>query len=452
MAYAPGPFLNLRPGSYWTSTDLPGHPEQAMAQDFVDGGQNPFYKTRSLCGWAVRDAGQIVLSPETPLIYGQVSRGPNAGALLLIDSQNGVVSIIGNTGLVNACSIAFDRMRLKIYLNPCFGQTEIQEINTETCQAISSGVPAAGAWSITHRHTDNGIYGVDSGPTLLRLDTAPDAPDLTIVGMIAKRSVGGIATRPSDGQLFGVGITDSNVQVLLKLTNVSGSGARDTDVGVVTGAAISGLAFHPDGRLLATDGSRLLTLDASSGAILSSVPFSGPSVGAVAGLAISGPRIESRPDAWLRDCIRDLGTVPSHPSPCVTWNHSPDIIVDNNGDGRPDVATISRMNSVSITVRNRGLVAATSVVVRLYSCAVKETEYARPSLDKLTLVGIQKIDVGIGTHNTATTSIRWRPTRLQPGYVYCLYVVLDHPADPPANSVNPVVDNDKAMTFPEMRQ
>ncbi len=55
--YTSGVFENVAWASYWTSTEFPPDTSRAMAQDFNDGGQNPFAKTFQLNLWAVRDTG-----------------------------------------------------------------------------------------------------------------------------------------------------------------------------------------------------------------------------------------------------------------------------------------------------------------------------------------------------------------------------------------------------------
>jgi hypothetical protein len=60
-ALLPGPFI-LAAGSYWTATQL--GPDQAMAQDMLDGGQNPFDKTRGHWAWAVRAIDPFLCTPS----------------------------------------------------------------------------------------------------------------------------------------------------------------------------------------------------------------------------------------------------------------------------------------------------------------------------------------------------------------------------------------------------
>ena len=442
MATNPGPFQNLRAGSYWTSTDAPSDPALTMAQDFVDGGQNPFAKTRTLHAWAVRDAGPIVLTPEMPLLYGVVSQGLNAGALILIDTQNAAVSIIGPTGFEQACGLTFDRIRLKLYLNPCSGQTGLQVIDLRT-GAAAQPLPtlATGIRSMTHRPIDDRIYGVDLSPALLRMDTPAGGSDQTVVGMIDKRSVGGIATRPSDGKLFGVGMTESNIQQLFTLKHRTGSGPRDTNIGVVNANPIRALTFHPDGRLFATDGTNLLTLDTGSGAVLSRRPFHGASIGVVSGLAVTGPRVSPAPDVWLKDCATDTGAVPSSPSPCSQWWRSPDIVIDNNNDGVRDKVVAGQTNIVKVSVRNRGANSERRTAIRLYSL----TKSSQQEPPRLTLVGTRTASVASGSSNT-TVSFRWRAPAAGLKQGYCLAAELDHPDDRVNASQSPPLDNNKAVT------
>jgi hypothetical protein len=59
----PGPFQNVF-GNYWTSTVFPADATRAMAQDFVDGGQNDFPKANTNWVWPVRTA---TLNPSPQL-------------------------------------------------------------------------------------------------------------------------------------------------------------------------------------------------------------------------------------------------------------------------------------------------------------------------------------------------------------------------------------------------
>ena len=449
----PGPFQNLRAGSYWTATDAPGNPAQAMAQDFIDGGQNPFDKTRALLAWAVRDAGTIVLPPGTPLLYGVVSQAPNAGALILIDTQNAAVSIVGLTGFDQPCGLAFDRIRLKLYLSPCFGQAGLQVINPATGAPAPLGTQTTGVRSIAHRHLDDRIYGMDISPALLSLDTPTGGSDVAVLGIIAKQSTGGIAARPSDGKLFGVGMTASNSQQLFTLMHTSGSGPRDTNIGAVPAAPIRALTFHPDGRLFATDGKNLLTLDASNGAVLSRLAFSGASIGDVGGLAVTGPSLVAPVDVWLKDCRADTGGVPSSPHPCSDWRQSPDITIDNNNDGVPDTVVNGQTNIVRIIVRNRGQAPAQGVVVRLYAYTGRwPWPPGAHTISRVTLVGQRTVNVGTGRLGIAKALIPWRaPLTVPQAFVQCLIVVLDHPSDRANARMSPALDNNKAASCTQLR-
>jgi hypothetical protein len=244
-----------------------------MAQDFIDGGQNPFNKSTPLFVWAVRDAGPISLPLGTPLLYGIVEQAPRAGELVLIDTQNAVVTSVGSTGFPQACGLAFDRIHMRMYLSPCFGVNPLQVVNLTTGSAAPLGTTTPAVRSITHRMRDDRIYGPDASPALFRLDSPAGGTAIALIGMIDKLSTGGVATRPSDGKLFGVGFTTTSSQRLFTLAHTPGSGPRDTDVATVTNAPIRGLTFHPDGRLFASDGARLLTIDPATGATVSSLPF-----------------------------------------------------------------------------------------------------------------------------------------------------------------------------------
>jgi hypothetical protein len=447
MAFNPGPFLNLN-GERWTSTTLPGDTTKAMAQDFVDGGQNPVAKIRQCGSWAVRDAGEINITPETPLLYGVVSQGDNAGAFIRIDTQNGAVQIIGQTGFTETCGLTFDRIRGKLYLSPCFGQAGIQVVDITTGVTTPLGTLAAGVYSIAHRPNDDRIYGYAWGPTLLSLDAPSGGSDVDIIGMIDKRSVAGIAARPSDGKLFGVGITETNIQQLFKINHIAGSGPRDSNIGTIAGAPIFAITFHPDGRLFATTGIRLLTLDPGSGAILSNVPFIGASIGRVSALAITEPIIPAHPDVWIRDCLADNGEVPSSIS-CSKWWNSPDIMIDNNNDGHRDPVVYGQTNIVKIIVRNRGLAPAIGAVVRLFDYR-KESILPNSQIPRVILVGQRIVDIPAGIHNTAKVSFPWLASK-PAGSIRGLAVVLDHPGDRVNATILPQLDNNKAIYSFEKR-
>lgn len=432
MAYAPGPFQNLRAGNYWTATEMPGDPSRAMAQDFVDGGQNPFLKTRGLYGWAVRAAGP--LPAGTPQMYGVVSQGSSAGALIRIDTQNGAVSVVGPTGFESACGLAFDAVRGRLLLSPCWGQAPLQVVNRDTGAASPLGPGAGGVTSIAHRPTDDRIYGIEPSPALMSLDAQTGA-NAAVVGFIDKASVGGVASRPSDGQLFGVGKTAGGVQRLFQLRHGAGVGPRDVDVGGVPGTALRALTFHPDGRLFGTDGEKIVTIDPATGSIASPVQLTGASFGAVGAIAVTGPSVRPRPDFWIKDCKADRGDVPSAPKPCAIWQRSPDIVVGSGGDGIPEPVVVGRANSVWITVRNRGPAADRFAVVRLYS-GIRSGAPA--------LVGQRTVEVPAG--GSARVTMPWRPTqRPRAGSAICLGVLLEHPRDRAVAGVDPPRDNNKAI-------
>lgn len=429
----PGPFQNLRAGSYWTSTDLPGNPGSAMAQDFIDGGQNPFNKASPLYAWAVRDTGPIVLPIETPILY-----GISGGILIQIDTATAAVATVGDTGFAQACGLAFDRFRLKLDLSPCFGTPGLQAVNPTNGAVVPLGTTSTGVRSIAHRHIDDRIYGIDSSPALLRLDAETGGSTVAIAGIVDKRSVGGIATRPSDGRLFGVGIDSAGRQQLFTLNPATGSGPRDTNVGTITGAAIRAVTFHPDGRFLATDGTNLLRLNESTGAVLSRTPFTGPTIGPVNALAVTAPRLAAPPDVWIKDCTADIGAVPSS-GRCPNWQRSPDIIVDNDRDGRPDSIVRGRTNLLRVTARNRGVGGAPGTIVRLYTIGAASTPTpTRPP----TLVGSRTANIGAG--EVTAVAIPWNAS-VASGARQCFAAVLDHPSDR-VNSATVPGDNNKAVT------
>ena len=57
MTINPGPFENIQYRNYWTSTEWTADPNNAMAQDMEDGGNNDFPKSSLFWAWAVRDEG-----------------------------------------------------------------------------------------------------------------------------------------------------------------------------------------------------------------------------------------------------------------------------------------------------------------------------------------------------------------------------------------------------------
>jgi len=431
----PGPFQNLQAGSYWTSTDAPGNPSQAMAQDFIDGGQLSWNKSNTLFAWAVRDTG---ITPIPTALYGIVQQDPNRGALITIDTSTAAVTIVGNTTLTQPCGLAFNRIAGRLYANECVGQAGIHVVDLSTAAASPLGSPGTGARPIAHRHIDNFIYGVDASPALLRID--PTTGEIVrIVGMVAKQSVGGIAARLTDGQLFGVGFANlGSNQKLFRLTTAEGSGPRDTDVAAMPGATLRALTFHYDGNLYATDGTNLLVVNPTTGTITSSRAFSGAPIGAVGGLAGVGPTVQAPPDVWLRDCAADTGGVPSAPTPCSQWWRSPDIAVDHP-------VVVGRTNVVRVSVRNRGIGPAANTVVRLVHFSVLSPSSLLGSggvPTDATLVGQRAVSVShVAPHNVVNIPFTWTPSSVATGRFRCLGVILDHPLDRPRAVLPPRENN-----------
>ena len=446
MAGNAGPFTNLQFGSYWTATDLPGNPATAMAQDFIDGGQNPFNKNTPLLGWAVRNAGPIPAG--SPVLYGIIGTGTAAGLLVQIDTASVQVARVGPTGFPQACGLTADRARLRMYLSPCFGTVGLQAVDLGTGAATPLGTEGTGVRSIAHRSANDAIYGVDISPALLKLDTTTGGESVQIIGAINKTSVGGIAVRQSDGRVFGIGLSGPGAQQLFTLRTSPGTGFADTNIASVSGNPIGGLTFHPDGTLFGTSGTNLLVINPTTGAVTNRGPYQFPAgvpSGRILTIAAMGPQVPGPPDVWLRDCSSDTGTTSSS---CSDWSHSPDIFVDNNGDGIRDAIVVGSTNIVRIRVRNRGIFSGPRTVVRL-SLLTAASLATMSTPTSLTLIGQRTGTVAPGAVRTA--AIPWSaPPPPTPGRgglapVQCLAVIFDNSLDRVKSTPDVRLDNNKAV-------
>ena len=429
MAFNPGPFQNVN-GNYWTSTEEPGNANRAMAQDFIDGGQNPFAKTAPLGAWAVRS---LTSPPNVPILYGVVSQAPNAGYLVKIDTQTGGVALVGDTGYPNACGLAYDSRRARLLLSPCFGQAAVRIVNPLNVQSQPLGT-AAGLRPIAYRSADDRIYSMDISPSLMSIDAATGT-DPRVSGYVNQLAGSTIAARPLDGQLFGTGLSSTNAQNLFKLNYRQGSGPRDTSVGNLGGSSIGAITFHPDGRLFAMNRTTLLTLNPNTGATTQSVPLTGTPIGLIGGLAVVNP---VAPDIWIKDCKQDTGSIPSSPTPCADIKKSPDIMIDNNNDGQPDYNRFGT-NIVRITVRNRNNTPASQAVVRLYFVNSPNTSSGAGNLVGQSLVDLNAVGLSDDVRRVA---IPWRAQSISLNS--CLVAELDHPNDRVLTS-SVAADNNKAM-------
>ena len=429
MAFNPGPFQNVN-GNYWTSTEEPGNANRAMAQDFIDGGQNPFAKTAPLGAWAVRS---LTSPPNVPILYGVVSQAPNAGYLVKIDTQTGGVTLVGDTGYPNACGLAYDSRRARLLLSPCFGQAAVRIVNPLNVQSQPLGT-AAGLRPIAYRSADDRIYSMDISPSLMSIDAATGT-DPRVSGYVNQLAGSTIAARPLDGQLFGTGLSSTNAQNLFKLNYRQGSGPRDTSVGNLGGSSIGAITFHPDGRLFAMNRTTLLTLNPNTGATTQSVPLTGTPIGLIGGLAVVNP---VAPDIWIKDCKQDTGSIPSSPTPCADIKKSPDIMIDNNNDGQPDYNRFGT-NIVRITVRNRNNTPASQAVVRLYFVNSPNTASGAGNLVGQSLVDLNAVGLSDDVRRVA---IPWRAQSISLNS--CLVAELDHPNDR-VLSTSVAADNNRAM-------
>lgn len=196
-------------------------------------------------------------------LYGIVSQNPNAGYLISIDTATGDATLIGDTGLTMPCTLDYNQNTGILLASKCFGYPpQIYSIDYETGEAtLQMSNPIANR-ELAYRFVDNVLYVVDDAidtTTLYKLDPGTGAL-IEMVGIINKGPVNGLAVRPSDRLLFGAGYANMlSENWLFTIDTASGPPPRETNVGQ-TDRSLTGLAFHPDGTLYATDSTDLLTL------------------------------------------------------------------------------------------------------------------------------------------------------------------------------------------------
>jgi len=428
------PFQNIQYNSYWTNTDLPGDPTRALAQDFLDGGQNDFPKTTPMWAWAVRSAG---IPPGTPTLYGVILRDQNAGYLIRINPLTAAATLVGSTGLQQPCSLTYNDGGGVLFVNECLGTAGIHTVDPATGAASPLGSPAV-ANEIAYVYLNNSIYGVSNEidfATMFRIDPGSGA-SLGIQGQLTVGPVSAMTARSSDGRLFGVA-ADNLLAERWLVTIATGASASplETKVAQLT-QSMTGIAFHPDGTLFATNGTILFKMHPQTG-VTTAVGSFGPNIGFVSGLAIVAPAPIREPDVWIRDCVGDTGMEPSAPTPCAEWTNSPDIAVANVF-GPYLLPGFS--NRVRATVRNRGTFPANGTLVDFHY----GVPGSAPSIGTATRIGQRTVNLPPGASRNVEISFTPPASAARNGW--CLGVVLNHTADPPIQPfVQPPYDNNLAV-------
>ena len=188
--------------------------------------------------------------------------GTYGGDLLSVDTSNGNVAVLGQTGRDYVSAIAFDPIERKLYAATAW-TNELLEVDPLTGVGTRIGpLGLSGSDYIRALAFDpvsRTLYG-SSNDDLWTIDVQTGSS--TIVGPIGFSFVHALALDPETGSLIG-----SNDQQLIQIDRWTGAGTLLT----TTEAYIWGLAFEPRSKKLYAVGSdfgrSFFTLDPTSGAV-----------------------------------------------------------------------------------------------------------------------------------------------------------------------------------------
>ncbi len=283
------------------------------------------------------------------------------------------------------------------------------------------------SYAMTYRYVDDLLYQMESYPSssfISRWDASGNwIDDLGFLEGIT--AIQGLAVQPSDGTLYGAGFNSFNENFLFIIPTTDAVSTLITVMEVgPTSRNILALSFLPDGTLMGSDGANLLQINPSTGYVSTIGPFG---FSDILGIAAASDLTSASPDVWLKDCLADIGDVPSVPEPpCQVAFKSPDIWIDNNQDMILDEPVYGEINKLKARIRNRGNGVAENVSVKFYyrnnSTGLHFPEGA---------IDIGEDIVTVPPNGQALASVDWDiPVPPTEGGHWCIGVVLDHADDP----------------------
>ena len=363
-------------------------------------------------------------------LYGIIGAGGGAeeGRLIKIDGHTGDFVPLQNTGIKGATGMTYNPNKHVLYVTTLgIGLIGgIHEIKLEPFGVTQIAWPG-GSYAIEYRFVDDMIYRQENGGINKLAKYDPDGNFIDFLGL-ATYLYEGLAVRPSDGKLFGVGLKESAGQYWLCTIDTTGQDdPLESDIGPTnensSNCQIYDLAFVPDGRLFGSDGANLVNVNTSNGEVTRQLSFD---FGPVRGLAYIPPDVVGPIDVWMKDCAADTGESPSVPSPCEVAYKSPDIWVDNNNDMIIDAPVVGEENILRAKVRNRMIGTADNVSVKFFY-RDNTTGLYFPS--GATPIGEDLVTVP--PNGIALASVKWTvPPPPSSGGHWCIGVLLNHPGDP----------------------
>ncbi len=367
-------------------------------------------------------------------LYGIVGAGPDSGKLVTINTSTGGTTDVGNIGISpadgspNGMAYGSNSGLLYVTTYGIGNSGKIFTVDPSTAASAPFGDAfALSSTAIAYRYVDDLLYRLDQSTASLiisRWDAAGNwVDDLGFLQDVI--AIQGLSVRPSDGTLFGAGYNSLNQDALFTIPTTGDpfTVVPVTQVGL-TGNNILALAFWPNGVLLGSNGSNLIRIDVSTGSVQT---FGAFGTGPIVGLAVVADFTPGPVDVWMKDCLEDVGDIPSVPEPpCTVAFKSPDIWIDNNQDMILDGPVYGEENNLMARIRNRESGVAEQVTVGFYyrdnTTGLHFPEGATP---------IGEDVVTVPPNGQALASVRWNiPEPPTTGGHWCIGVVVDHPSDP----------------------
>jgi hypothetical protein len=357
----------------------------------------------------------------------------DGGILVTINTTTGATTEVGDIGISfnddgRPTDLAYNPNTGLLYVctSVAGGLGRMFSVDPSTAVSTHFGLWGQQSYAITYRYVDDLLYRLESSSSsnfISRWDAAGNLID--DLGFLQDVSViQGLAVKPSDGTLFGVGdiLPYGNSLFIIPTTGDAYSLITVTQIGL-TGTNILALTFWPDGILWGSDGYDLLRIDPSNGNVQSRIPIG---ISVIVGLAVVANLTTGTVDVWMKDCPADIGDVPSVPAPpCDVAFKSPDIWIDNNQDMILDEPVYNEINKLKARIRNRGNGVAKDVSVKFY--------FRNNSTGLHFPEGAEYIGEDIVTvppNSQALASVDWDIlTPPTDGGHWCIGVVLKHPED-----------------------
>jgi len=204
-------------------------------------------------------------APANAIIYGLDSNGGADNALVTINPLTGAKTVIGNLGVNNVSSLAFDSNTQTLY-GAKFGSDELLTINTTTGAASVVGSLSHRVVGLTFNPNTGQLLGEDAlGDNFLSID--PGTGTTVVLGSNGEFEEA-LAFNANTNSVFGTTLDDE----LLIIDPTDGTSSVVGTLG--SGAFVSGLAYDAGtDTLYGYNGSNdsLVIINTSTGAISSTV-------------------------------------------------------------------------------------------------------------------------------------------------------------------------------------